>query len=142
MGTGWVWKRVSEKSPAKKTVSCLSGRLPRGVFKSQSETPPVWKVEKERNRSMCKGPERNGLTLSCPSHAGCRGRAGLKKQRQLEMGSCGKTSLLPENSSPVSLAHASEEFSAKHFEFHSKPAKSMGITLVFSVFWTESFQNK
>lgn len=98
-------------------------------------------VEQERSRSICKDPVRNGQTLTCPSHAGCRGRAEGAK-RQLDMGSCGKRSLLSKNFSPVSLAHASEDFSAQPFGFHSKPAKSMGITQVFSVFWTESFQNK
>lgn len=132
-------KRIREES-CQKTVPCLSERLPRGVFKSQSGNLPVWKVEQERNRSICKDPERNGLTEPCRMQRK-RGRTE-KAKRQLDMGSCGKRSLLPENSSPASLAHASEEFSIKHFGFHSKPAKSMGIILVFSAFWTESFQNK
>lgn len=147
--TELLWDRMDlEKSiregSCQKPVSCLSGRLPRGVFKSQSGNLPVWKVDQERNRTICKDSDRNGLSPA--SHEPCRmqrksGRTEEAK-RQLDMSSCGKRSLLPEKSSPVSLAHASEEFRIKHFEFHSKPAKSMGITLLFSVPWTESFQNK
>lgn len=110
-------KSIREGS-CQKTISCLSRRLPRGVFKSQSGNLSVWKVEQERNRLICKDPERNGLTLTCPSHAGCRGRAeGLKKQRDswtwigVEKGACCL------RTSPVSLAHASEEFSTSTLGF-------------------------
>lgn len=102
MGTGWIWKRVPEKSPDKKQYHVSQVGFPRGVFKSQSGNLPEWKVEQERNRLTCKDPERNGLTLTCPSHAGGRGRAEeLKKQREswtwaaAEKGACFLRALNP-----------------------------------------------
>lgn len=100
MGTGWIWKRVSEKSPDKKQYHVSQAGFPRGVFKSQSENLPEWKVEQERNRLTCKDPERNGLTLTWPKP--CRrqrkSRRTEEAKRELDMGSCGKRSVLPESS--------------------------------------------
>lgn len=49
MGTGWVWKRVSEKGPAKKQYHVSQEGSPEECL-NLSLSLPVWKVEQERNR--------------------------------------------------------------------------------------------
>lgn len=143
METEWVWKRVSEKGPAKNQYHVSQEGFPGewlnlslGISQCGSG------AGKEQINLQGSSKEWSDSHLPEPCRMQRKSRRIEGEKRQLDMGSCGKRSLLSKNFSPVSLAHASEEFSAQSFGFHSKPAKSMGITQVFSVFWTESFQNK
>lgn len=131
MGLG---KSIREGS-CQKPASCLRGRVPRGVFKPQRGNLPVGKVEQERDREICKDPERDGVTFTCMSHPQ-PSRLQRRRGRTQSFGhgiAAEKKTVLPENSSPASLAHARKESNIKHFGSHSKPVKSMGITFWISL---------
>lgn len=138
MGTWWVWRRVSEKGLAKNHHHVCEERPPEECLNLSVGITQWGKWSRQRTESSSR--IQKGMVWLSPawaihSHAGCRGRkGGLKKQTNVwEWDSCRKKSLLPENSSPASLAHAPKEYDTKRFGLHSKPAKSMGITFWISL---------
>lgn len=138
MWTWWVWRQVSEERPAK-THHCVCGEWSLEECLNLSVGICQWGKWSRKGIDWSARIQKRMVWLSpawaIHSCAGCKGKErGLKKQTDVcSWDSCGKNSLLPENSSSASLAHDPEQSNIKHFGFHSKPAKSMGITLWISL---------
>lgn len=153
MGTWRVWRRVSEKGLAKNHHHVCEERSPEECLNLSVGITQWGKWSRKRTESSSR--IQKGMVWLSPSwaihsRAGCRGRkGGLKKQTNVwEWDSCGKRAcclrtphqlrwhMLPKSMILSALGFTQSLLSQWESLF------GFLCILDFSVFWTESFQNK